>query len=72
MLKTSNSYSVTYLCLYLQVGVALPERISEIERLLQELCMYQKQLNDLSLWASNTRTKLESSPDAVNAEVNIQ
>lgn len=52
--------------------MALPERISEIERLLQELGVYHKKLNDLSLWASKTKTKLECSPDAVNTEVNIQ
>ncbi|XP_062373471.1 dystrophin [Sardina pilchardus] len=49
-----------------QVGVVLPERVAEIERLLQELGVYQKQLNELSLWASKTRTNLESNPDAVD------
>ena len=56
----------------MQVSVALPERVSEIERLLRERGVYQKQLNELSLWASKTRTTLESNPDAVDPKVKIQ
>ncbi|XP_063072868.1 dystrophin isoform X2 [Engraulis encrasicolus] len=52
-----------------QVSVSLPERVLEIERLLQELGVYHGQLNDLSLWASKTRTTLESSPDAVDPRI---
>ncbi|KAL2102193.1 hypothetical protein ACEWY4_001361 [Coilia grayii] len=52
-----------------KVSVALPERVLEIEKLLQELGVYQRQLNDLSLWASKTRANLESNLDAVDPEI---
>uniref|UniRef100_A0A671Z343 Dystrophin n=1 Tax=Sparus aurata TaxID=8175 RepID=A0A671Z343_SPAAU len=46
-----------------QVSKALPERQLEIEGLLRELEQLQGQLDDLSAWASNTRAKLEQSPE---------
>uniref|UniRef100_A0A7N8X944 Dystrophin n=1 Tax=Mastacembelus armatus TaxID=205130 RepID=A0A7N8X944_9TELE len=46
-----------------QVSRALPERQWEIEGLLRELQQLQGQLDDLSAWASSTRTKLEHSPE---------
>nr|XP_046237962.1 dystrophin isoform X12 [Scatophagus argus] len=46
-----------------QVSKALPERQLEIEGLLRELENLQGQLDDLSSWASNTRAKLEHSPE---------
>lgn len=46
-----------------QVSKALPERQWEIEGLLKELERLQAQLDDLSAWASSTRTKLEQSPE---------
>ncbi|XP_047211782.1 dystrophin isoform X4 [Girardinichthys multiradiatus] len=46
-----------------QVSKALPERQLEIEGLLKELLKLQGQLEDLSAWASSTRTKLEQSPE---------
>ncbi|XP_029380106.1 dystrophin isoform X8 [Echeneis naucrates] len=42
-----------------QVSKALPERQLEIEGLLKELEKLQGQVDDLSVWASSTRTKLE-------------
>ncbi|XP_041834285.1 dystrophin isoform X2 [Melanotaenia boesemani] len=45
-----------------QVSKALPERQLELEGLLKELLKLQGQLDDLHIWASNTRTKLEHSP----------
>lgn len=44
---------------FLQVSKALPERKLELESLLKELMKIQGQLGDLSIWASNTRAKLE-------------
>ncbi|XP_049425588.1 dystrophin isoform X1 [Epinephelus fuscoguttatus] len=46
-----------------QVSKALPERQLEIEGLLRELEKFEGQLDDLSGWASTTRTKLEHSPE---------
>ncbi|MEQ2188262.1 hypothetical protein GOODEAATRI_013214, partial [Goodea atripinnis] len=46
-----------------QVSKALPERQLEIEGLLKELLKLQGQLEDVSAWASSTRTKLEHSPE---------
>lgn len=48
---------------------ALPERQLEIEGLLRELEQLQGQLDDLSAWASNTRAKLEQSPEEPPARV---
>ncbi|XP_076017960.1 dystrophin isoform X2 [Genypterus blacodes] len=42
-----------------QVSKALPERHLELEGLLRELERLQRQLDDLSAWASSTRAKLE-------------
>uniref|UniRef100_A0A3B4V2S3 Dystrophin n=1 Tax=Seriola dumerili TaxID=41447 RepID=A0A3B4V2S3_SERDU len=41
----------------------LPERQLEIEGLLRELEKLQGQVDDLSVWASSTRAKLEHSPE---------
>lgn len=46
-----------------QVSKLLPERQLEIEGLLKELEKLQGQLDDLSAWASNTRTTLEHSTE---------
>ncbi|XP_054599029.1 dystrophin isoform X5 [Nothobranchius furzeri] len=46
-----------------QVSRALPERQLEIEGLLRELMKLQGQMEGLSVWASNTRAKLENSPE---------
>ncbi|XP_068446612.1 dystrophin isoform X5 [Clinocottus analis] len=46
-----------------QVSQALPERQLEIEGLLRELEQFQGQLGVVSAWASNTRDKLEHSPE---------
>lgn len=48
---------------------ALPERQQEIESLLKELGKLQGQLDDLSVWASNTRTKLENTHEEPPAKV---
>lgn len=50
---------------------ALPERQLEIEGLLRELEQLQGQLDDLSAWASNTRAKLEQSPEEPPARVTL-
>lgn len=42
---------------------ALPEHQLEIEGLLRDLENLQGQLDDLSAWTTNTRTKLEQSPE---------
>lgn len=42
---------------------ALPERQLEIEGLLRDLKNLQGELDDLSAWATNTRTRLEQSPE---------
>ncbi|KAF6730406.1 Dystrophin [Oryzias melastigma] len=46
-----------------QVSRALPERQLEIEALLRELLKLRGSLDDLSGWASNTRARLEQSPE---------
>ncbi|KAF3706399.1 Utrophin Dystrophin-related protein 1 [Channa argus] len=46
-----------------QVSRALPERQLEIEGLLKELENFQGQLDNLSIWASSTKAKLEHSPE---------
>ncbi|XP_072225563.1 dystrophin isoform X2 [Leuresthes tenuis] len=46
-----------------QVSKALPEHQLKIEGLLKELEKLQGQLNDLSVWASSTRARLERSPE---------
>ncbi|XP_075333549.1 dystrophin isoform X3 [Odontesthes bonariensis] len=46
-----------------QVSKALPEHQLNIEGLLKELEKLQGQLNDLSVWASSTRAKLEHSAE---------
>ncbi|KAM3585392.1 uncharacterized protein V6R79_016686 [Siganus canaliculatus] len=59
-----------------QVSKALPERQLEIEGLLKELEKLQGQLGDLSVWASNTRVKLEQSnedpPSKLIEEVEVK
>uniref|UniRef100_A0A3Q1I573 Dystrophin n=1 Tax=Anabas testudineus TaxID=64144 RepID=A0A3Q1I573_ANATE len=45
------------------VSRALPERQLEIEGLLKELEKLHGQLDDLSIWASSTRSRLEHSPE---------
>ncbi|XP_037829862.1 dystrophin isoform X1 [Kryptolebias marmoratus] len=52
-----------------QVSKALPERQLEIEGLLKELGKLQGQLEDLSVWATNTRAKLEHSPEEPPAKL---
>ncbi|XP_028324112.1 dystrophin isoform X3 [Gouania willdenowi] len=46
-----------------QVSKALPERQLQIEGLLREWTRLQGQMDDLSAWASSTRTKLEQCPE---------
>ena len=48
---------------------ALPEHQLKIEGLLKELEKLQGQLNDLSVWASRTRARLEHSPEEPPPEV---
>uniref|UniRef100_A0A7N6BWN2 Dystrophin n=1 Tax=Anabas testudineus TaxID=64144 RepID=A0A7N6BWN2_ANATE len=54
-----------YYCgiLLFNVSRALPERQLEIEGLLKELEKLHGQLDDLSIWASSTRSRLEHSPE---------
>ncbi|KAJ3584666.1 hypothetical protein NHX12_015161, partial [Muraenolepis orangiensis] len=52
-----------------QVSRDLPERQLEAEALLRDLERLQGQLEDLSTWASNTRTRLEHSPEDLEPRV---
>ncbi|KAM4602180.1 dystrophin [Polymixia lowei] len=52
-----------------QVSKNLPERQLEIEGLLKDLEKLQGQLDDLSAWASSTRTKLEHHPEEVEPKL---
>ncbi|XP_013770092.1 dystrophin-like [Pundamilia nyererei] len=52
-----------------QVSKALPERQLEIEGLLKEMEKCESHLDDLSVWASSTRAKLEHSPEGPSARL---
>ncbi|KAM6945421.1 LOW QUALITY PROTEIN: dystrophin-like [Aplochiton taeniatus] len=52
-----------------QVSRDLPERQLEIESLLRELEGLQGQLEDLSAWASTTRTRLEENPEETDPKL---
>ncbi|XP_035768824.1 dystrophin-like [Neolamprologus brichardi] len=52
-----------------QVSTALPERQLEIEGLLKEMEKCESHLDDLSVWVSSTRAKLEHSPEGPSARL---
>uniref|UniRef100_A0A3Q1JKZ4 Dystrophin n=1 Tax=Anabas testudineus TaxID=64144 RepID=A0A3Q1JKZ4_ANATE len=58
-----NEYYCGILLFNVLVSRALPERQLEIEGLLKELEKLHGQLDDLSIWASSTRSRLEHSPE---------
>lgn len=58
-----------FVCVRAQVSKALPERQLEMEALLRELESLRAQLDELCVWASSTRTRLEDASEEPPTQV---